>query len=134
MTGKQNYFDIETATVVAKTAELKKTGYRIVQIGATRCSDHLEVNYSFDRDYEFTNLKVKLPLDGAELPSIGANYWNAFLYENEIHDLFGVAFTNLPLDYRGNFYRTAEKSAFNPVVKAEAKTASKTGAEVVKNG
>ena len=122
MSEKQTYLQLECEAVEAKAAELKQSGYRIVQIGATRTADHLEVNYSFDRDYEFINLKVVLPLSGGQLESLSGVYWNAFLYENEVHDLFGIAFTGLPLDYRGNFYRTAKKTPFNPP------------AEVPKNG
>jgi ech hydrogenase subunit D len=40
-------------------------------------------------------------------------YPNAFLYENEIHDLFGVAIKNINIDYRGTLYRTAIKVPFS---------------------
>ena len=40
-------------------------------------------------------------------------YPNAFLYENEIHDLFGVVIKNINIDYRGTLYRTAIKVPFS---------------------
>jgi ech hydrogenase subunit D len=40
-------------------------------------------------------------------------YQNAFLYENEIHDLFGVAVTNISIDYHGTLYRTSIKAPFS---------------------
>ncbi len=40
-------------------------------------------------------------------------YPNAFLYENEIHDLFGVVVKNITIDYRGTLYRTAIKTPFS---------------------
>jgi len=44
------------------------------------------MNYSFDRDYRFKNLRFTVKA-GEEVQSISCIYWNAFLYENEIHDL-----------------------------------------------
>jgi ech hydrogenase subunit D len=40
-------------------------------------------------------------------------YPNAFLYENEIHDLFGVGITHIAVDYRGTLYRTALGTPFS---------------------
>jgi ech hydrogenase subunit D len=40
-------------------------------------------------------------------------YQNAFLYENEIHDLFGVVVTNISIDYHGTLYRTSIKAPFS---------------------
>ena len=40
-------------------------------------------------------------------------YPGAFLYENEIHDLFGVAITHIAIDYRGTLYRTALSTPFS---------------------
>ena len=50
---------------------------------------------------------------GEEIPSISAVYPNAFLYENEIHDLFGVIIRNINIDYGGTLYRTAIKTPFS---------------------
>jgi ech hydrogenase subunit D len=48
-----------------------------------------------------------------EVPSISVIYPNAFLYENEIHDLFGLITRNMSVDYRGTLYRTALKTPFS---------------------
>jgi ech hydrogenase subunit D len=40
-------------------------------------------------------------------------YPNAFLYENEIHDLFGVSIKDIALDYHGTLYRTSIKTPFS---------------------
>ena len=37
----------------------------------------------------------------------------AFLYENEIHDLFGVVITHISIDYQGTLYRTAISTPFS---------------------
>ena len=48
-----------------------------------------------------------------EVPSISVIYPSAFLYENEIHDLFGVIITNIAVDYQGTLYRTALSTPFS---------------------
>jgi ech hydrogenase subunit D len=47
---------------------------------------------------------------GDEVPSVSMIYPNAFLYENEIHDLFGVPIKNITIDYGGRLYQTAIKT------------------------
>ena len=91
---------------------LMDDGYRLVQIGCTKMADHLQVDYSFDKDYKFYDLRIKLPLTNLELPSISAICLPAFLYENEIHDLFGVNVTNISIDFKGKFYRLEKDAPF----------------------
>ena len=71
-----------------------------------------ELLYSFAKGYDFRNLRVTLPRQGATLPSITEAYLCAFLYENEIHDLFGVKFPGLAIDFKGNFLKTRLKNPF----------------------
>jgi ech hydrogenase subunit D len=111
MNEKQDYINIGVNELLNKVSELKNSGYRLVQIGCT-ASLTPEINYSFDRDYHFINLKVNFASFDEGLPSISFLYGNAFLYENEIHDLFGVKFKNITVDYQGNFYRMSVKYPF----------------------
>ncbi|MDD5130953.1 MAG: NADH-quinone oxidoreductase subunit C [Candidatus Omnitrophica bacterium] len=114
MIEEQKLIDIEVKDLLSQAGDLCKSGYRLVQIGCTKLPETLEVNYSFDKDYKFINLKVKLNDLTVALPSLSGIFWSAFLYENEIHDLFGIKFTEMAVDYKGNFYRTAVKRGFNP--------------------
>ena len=98
--------------LVGVVAGLYAEGYRLVQIGCNTLPDAYELNYSFDKDYRFTNLRVTVA-PGEEVLSISMIYQNAFLYENEIHDLFGVTITNISIDYGGTLYRTAIKTPFS---------------------
>ncbi|MFZ2385211.1 MAG: NADH-quinone oxidoreductase subunit C [Candidatus Omnitrophota bacterium] len=91
---------------------MKEEGWRLAQVGATKTETAFEVNYSFDKDYRFHNIKIILPLQSAELKSISGIYWSAFLYENEISDLFGIAIKGIAVDYQGKFYRTSVKHPF----------------------
>ena len=98
--------------LVGMVAQLFVEGYRLVQIGCTTLPGAYELNYSFDKDYRFKNLRITVGPD-EEVPSISVVYPNAFLYENEIHDLFGLAVKNIVIDYRGTLYRTAIKTPFS---------------------
>jgi ech hydrogenase subunit D len=110
--------------------EMRSAGYRLVQIGATR-TEGFEINYSFDRDLAFVNLKIKLADNDREIPSITDVYWSAFLYENELHDLFGLKIKNINIDYQGNFYKVARPAAFaeKPVAAPRPKRAVKPTAD-----
>jgi len=48
-----------------------------------------------------------------EIPSITAVYHNAFLYENEIHDLFGLSVKHIAVDYHGTLFRIAISKPFS---------------------
>jgi ech hydrogenase subunit D len=98
--------------LVGMVAQLFAEGYRLVQIGCTTLPGAYELNYSFDKDYRFRNLRVTAA-PGEEVPSVSVIYPNAFLYENEIHDLFGVVIRNINIDYGGTLYRTAIKVPFS---------------------
>ncbi|MDP2912271.1 MAG: NADH-quinone oxidoreductase subunit C [Candidatus Omnitrophota bacterium] len=113
MTEEKNLINIEPGELLKKVSEFHSSGYRLVQIGCTK-TDVLEINYSFDKDFNFVNLKVTMPLIGAEIQSVSSIYWSAFLYENEMSDLYGIKINNMAIDYKGSFYRTTVKFPFNP--------------------
>jgi len=113
MTKKQDMINIEAGELLKKVSELHSSGYRLAQIGCTK-TDVLEINYSFDKNANFLNLKITMPFSGAEVPSVSHIYWSAFIYENEMSDLFGIKIKDMAVDYKGSFYRTTVKWPFNP--------------------
>jgi len=112
MSEAQEIIPIAKHDLVGIVAELFAEGHRLVQIGCSTLTDAYELNYSFDKEYRFRNLRV-IVAPGEEIPSISVIYPGAFLYENEIHDLFGVAIRNISVDYRGTLYRTAIRTPFS---------------------
>lgn len=96
----------------ARATAKRDEGQRLVQISATRLPEHVELTYSFDRDRQLTNLRVLLPGKDVRLPSISGIFGCAILYENEIHDLFGVDVDGLTVDFKGNFYKTKVQFPF----------------------
>ena len=116
---------ITVETLLDKVKAMKAQGRRLVQISATRLPDTVELTYSFDLDSQLANLRLTLPADKPQLPSISSIYLCSILYENEIHDLFGVQVDGIAIDFKGNFYKTAVKFPFAsaPVCAAPAKPA-----------
>ena len=110
---------VERDHLIGRVEEFRKQGYRLVQIGCTKVGELYEINYSFDLDYRFRNLRIVV--DGlSEIPSISGIYWGAFVYENEMHDLFGIRVVGMNIDFGGNLIRTAKKNPFaNPTFRGE---------------
>jgi ech hydrogenase subunit D len=102
---------------------------RMIQIGCTQNGEVFELNYSFDVDGAFENIRVIT--DGNEvIPSVSGIYFCSFIYENEIHDLYGIAFEGIAVDYKGTLIRTAKLHPFrmDPMemtAKPKAKIAAK---------
>jgi len=112
MSEPQEIIPIGKNDLVGMVAQLFAEGYRLVQIGCSTIQNSYEINYTFDKEYRFKNLRVTAAPE-EEIPSISAVFANAFLYENEIHDLFGVPIKNINIDYGGTLYRTAIKTPFS---------------------
>lgn len=121
---------------------LKGAGARFVQMHAERCVDDgsYRLVYTFinvraaqeqiaqDGSYAFENLVVEGIDQYQEIPSISSYYPAVFPFENEAHDLFGLAITDMQIDFKGFFYQvsTAEPmSVITPEVKAAREKAMK---------
>jgi ech hydrogenase subunit D len=112
MNEEQTTTSVALEDLVGEVGRLHDGGYRLVQIGCTDIGGSYEINYSFDKDYQFKNLRLTVGPE-AEVPSISGIYWGAFVYENEMHDLFGIPVTGINIDFQGTFIKTAEKYPFS---------------------
>lgn len=87
----------------------KEDGWRYVQTLAVNKDDGVDLVYSFMKNGALVNSVISdVPRD-AEVPSISDAFLAAFVFENEIHDLFGVRITDIAIDFEGNFYRVSEE-------------------------
>lgn len=124
---------------------LKGVGARFVQMHAERNVDDgsYRLVYTFinvraaqeqiaqDGNYAIENLVVEGIDQYQEIPSISSYYPAVFPFENEAHDLFGLAITDMQIDFKGFFYQvsTAEPmSVITPEVKAAREKAMKVRA------
>ncbi|MDR1571094.1 MAG: NADH-quinone oxidoreductase subunit C [Clostridiales Family XIII bacterium] len=109
----QNFVPVEASGLLDAVQDMKQGGYRLGQICASSVKGEFQIVYSFDRDHVLTNLRLT-PADTGAIPSITHIYWPAFIYENEMQDLFGFRFKNLALDYEGKFFKVSEPTPWNP--------------------
>lgn len=124
---------------------LKGAGARFVQMHAERNVDDgtYRLVYTFinvraaqehiaqDGSYAIENLVVEGIDRYQGIPSISSYYPAVFPFENEAHDLFGLAITDMQIDFKGFFYQvsTAEPmSVITPEVKAAREKAMKVRA------
>ena len=142
---KAIYTTVGIDELLSHVQALKGAGARFVQMHAERCVDDgsYRLVYTFinvraaqehiaqDGSYAIENLVVEGIDRYQEIPSISSYYPAVFPFENEAHDLFGLAITDMQVDFNGFFYQvsTAEPmSVITPEVKAAREKAMKVRA------
>jgi len=130
MTAEQTFELIPIEALADRVRAMRKAGHRLVQISATRLPEELELTYSFDLDGQLKNLRMRMPAEKARVPSISSIYGCAFLYENEMHDLFNLKVDGMSVDFHGNFYKTSVKFPFGSIKAPATKTASSASGPV----
>lgn len=122
---------------------LKGAGARFVQMHAERCVDDgsYRLVYTFinvraaqeqiaqDGSYAIENLVVEGIDQYQEIPSISSYYPAVFPFENEAHDLFGLAITDMQIDFKGFFYQVSTAESMS-VITPEVKTAREKAMKV----
>lgn len=142
---KAIYTTVGIEELLSHVQALKGVGARFVQMHAERNvdDDSYRLVYTFinvraaqehiaqDGSYAIENLVVEGIDRYQEIPSISSYYPAVFPFENEAHDLFGLAITDMQIDFKGFFYQvsTAEPmSVITPEVKAAREKAMKVRA------
>jgi len=98
-------------TLVGEVAKIKVLGYRLVTLSCVeRDEDTFDLFYHFDKNLTLKHFKLNVS-KGVPVPSITPVYFAAFLVENEMQDLFGIAFEGLALDYERTLYLDEEVRA-----------------------
>ena len=113
MTAQQFELKAKTEDIVATKSDmfnkldaLKAQGARLMTITALDHGDEIEYVYNFARDLDVVNLRVKTPRAEA-MPSISSIYPSAFLFENELQDLFKLKVDGLSVDFGGKLLTIA---------------------------
>ena len=139
------YTTVGIDELLSHVQALKGAGARFVQMHAERNVDDgtYRLVYTFinvhaaqehiaqDGSYAIENLVVEGIDRHQEIPSISSYCPAVFPFENEAHDLFGLAITDMQIDFKGFFYQvsTAEPmSVITPEVKAAREKAMKVRA------
>jgi hypothetical protein len=126
----QTFEPLEAANIHAEAKARKEAGWRYVQILAVNKDESVKLVYAFMKDGKLENLCSEVPHDGG-VESITDLYLEAFVCENEIHDLFGISFSNLAIDFNGKFYKLNQDkpmTIISPAQLAEREKAAKIAA------
>jgi hypothetical protein len=131
---------MDSATFLARVGEYHKGGWRLALINVTtvmapaapkhgaaaneedpdepatataaEAPGVFEIAWAFARDREFETIREQITV-GDAVPSISEFFGAAFLYENEIRELFGINVTGLGLDLKGQLYQTNTRVPFS---------------------
>lgn len=99
---------VSREALVGEVAKIKVQGYRFVTLSCLEKDEStFEIFYHFDKDLVLKNFKLSVS-KADRVPSISTVYFAAFLAENEIQDLFGIAFDGLAIDYGRTLYLEKE--------------------------
>lgn len=105
----QVFNEVPLAEVHDLAARRAEEGWRYVQILAVNTEEGIDLVYSYMKDGLLENDTVAAVGADDAVPSITDLFLEAFVCENEIHDLYGVAIENIAIDFGGMFYQLAEK-------------------------
>ena len=105
--------EITPEELLENAVAMKKNGLRLSQICCAYANEKLELSYSFadDTTYDYINLRIVIDKT-TPVCSITELYPYAFLYENEMKELFGVNILMLNVDYDSKLYRLHDKTPF----------------------
>lgn len=114
-TFEQTFEELPLAGVHDLAAARHAEGWRYVQILAVNTEEGIDLVYSYMKDGHLANFNVSGVKQTDVVPSITDLYLEAFVCENEIHDLFDVAISDIAIDFGGMFYQLAEKAPMTVV-------------------
>ena len=107
----RNIETIELDQLLGAATEKKMKGWRLAQICSAFVNNQYELSYSFAKEYEVVHYRVIVDKETL-VPSVTQIYDSAFLYENEMKELFGVNMEHIALDYRNKLYRIDGEAPF----------------------
>jgi ech hydrogenase subunit D len=109
----QKFIDISVDELVFRAGKYNQDGWRLVAVSGTAVPEGTELLYSFSRHEPFESLRLVVGADTV-VPSISPLYFNSFVFENEIAELFGVTIEGIVIDFSGAFYDLSVPNPMNP--------------------
>lgn len=94
--------------------DYKERDWRFTNLCGSTVDDKVELLYTFSQGEELENVRILIDND-TEVPAVSPVYPVAFYFENEIHDLFGVDFKGITVDFGGEFFETSIPTPMNPL-------------------
>ncbi|MDR0499866.1 MAG: NADH-quinone oxidoreductase subunit C [Coriobacteriales bacterium] len=109
----QSFTDIKLTQLRGRAEAYHQRGWRFVNLCGSTVDGGVELLYSFGNRDKLENLRLVVN-NGEEVPAVSDLYFNAFVFENETHDLFGVPIKGMAIDFGGHFYDVSVPSPMNP--------------------
>ncbi|MDR1088758.1 MAG: NADH-quinone oxidoreductase subunit C [Coriobacteriales bacterium] len=109
----QVFRDIELDELEGQIRSYRERGWRLANLCGSSVGDKVELLYSFSDGPELENLRMLVD-NGQKIPAVSPLYPNAFVFENEARDLYGVVFEGGLIDYGGRFYSPSVPTPMNP--------------------
>ena len=109
----QKFIDITVEELSSRAGQYHEDGWRLVAITGTAVPEGTELLYSFSKFEPFESLRLVVGADTV-VPSISPLYFNSFVFENEIAELFGVTVKDIVIDFSGAFYDLSVPNPMNP--------------------
>lgn len=135
MSMQQRFTTIAVDDLVSIAAQMKRDGYRAVQMHCTKFDEGVTATYTFVRDHHedvYENYQIHGLDSSVVIPSLQGMFLGLFPFENEAADLFGLHIEGMTLDFAGNFYALAEKepmTIMSPQEKAARDKAARAAAK-----
>ena len=105
--------EITPDELLGEVMKCKNQKLRLSQICCAYSNGKIELSYSFANDLTNDYMIVRIVAEKtAEICSITEFYPYAFLYENEMRELFGVNILMINLDYNQKLYRLKDETPF----------------------
>ena len=121
-----SFIPLEAGDILEVAQKAKHEHLRFVQILAVNTESGIDLIYSYMEPFsegaekaELYNYKVSGVGKEDVIPSITDFFLEAFVFENEIHDLFGVNIEGIAIDFKGKFYALSQKEPMTIISKAQ---------------
>jgi ech hydrogenase subunit D len=115
----QVFIDINPEEIRDYVKNYHARKWRFVQICGSTVTAGVELLYTFSDGEPIENLRTTVT-NNSTLPSISDLYFNAFFFENETHDLYGINFKGMAIDFGGKFYPASVLTPMNPIAALDA--------------
>ena len=131
MTVQTEYLITAIDGIPEMSKKRKAEGWRFVQLMAVNTEEGIDLIYSFMKDGVLQNNKIEHVMKTDVIPSITDDFFAAFVFENEVHDLFGVDIRGIAIDFGGNFYALAQSEPMTIISPAQKAAREKARAAAI---
>ena len=127
------FLSLTVDALPAFAADRKREGWRFVQLLAVVTDGGFDLVYSFMKDGVLENYTIQDVTKDTAVPSITDQFLAAFVFENEVHDLFGINVKGIAIDFGGTFYQLSQKEPMT-IISPEQKAARETAKAAKEQG